>query len=152
IAASAARLRQAAAGVTGDDLLADADKIVAAAERFLELLTSAEFGARSAAARAHTPAAPRAASARADARVILVVDDNPENRELLSRRLSREGHDVIVAADGAEGLAALRARAVDLVLLDVLMPLRSGADVLQEMKADTELRHIPVVMISALDE
>src|SRR5262249_45321654 len=100
----------------------------------------------------HTAAAPRAASARADAGVILVVDDNPENRELLSRRLSREGHDVIVAADGAEGLAALRARAVDLVLLDVLMPLRSGADVLQEMKADTELRHIPVVMISALDE
>jgi len=152
IAASAARLRQAAVGVAGNDLLADADKIVAAAGRFLELLTSAEFGTRSAAARAHTAAAPRAASTRADAGAILVVDDNPENRELLSRRLSREGHDVVAAGDGAEGLAALRARAFDLVLLDVLMPVRSGADVLQEMKADAELSHIPVVMISALDE
>jgi len=54
--------------------------------------------------------------------------------------------------DGAEGLAALRARAFDLVLLDVLMPVRNGAEVLQELKADAELRHIPVLMISALDE
>jgi len=154
IAASAAGLRQAAAGIAKDDLLADADKIVGAADRFLELLTSGQLVAPAAPARVHAAAAaaPRAAAPPADAGVILVVDDNASNRELLSRRLSREGHDVVTAADGVEGLAALRARAFDLVLLDVLMPVRNGAEVLQELKADPELRHIPVLMISALDE
>jgi class 3 adenylate cyclase/CheY-like chemotaxis protein len=87
-----------------------------------------------------------------EAGVVLVVDDNSSNRELLSRRLAREGHEVLTAADGAEALAALRARAFDLVLLDVLMPGRSGAEVLDELKTDPDLRHIPVLMISALDE
>ena len=153
IATSAANLREAASAVAKDDLLADADKIVGAATRFLELLTSGEFGAPSAPARVHAAAAAaRPAAAAVDAGVILVVDDNPSNRELLSRRLSREGHEVLTAADGGEGLEKLRARPFDLVLLDVLMPERSGAEVLQELKADPELRHIPVLMISALDE
>jgi len=79
-------LRQAAAGVAKDDLLADADKIVGAADRFLELLTSGQFVAPAAPARVHAAAAaaPRAAAPPADAGVILVVDDNPSNRELLS--------------------------------------------------------------------
>ena len=154
IATSAANLREAASTVAKDDLLADADKIVGAATCFLELLTSGEFGAPSAPARAHAASAtaPRPAAVPGDAGVILVVDDNPSNRELLSRRLTREGHEVLTAADGREGLETLRGRAFDLVLLDVLMPERSGAEVLQELKADPELRHIPVLMISALDE
>jgi class 3 adenylate cyclase len=80
------------------------------------------------------------------------VDDNASNRELLARRLSREGHEVHAAADGREALEMLRKRPFDLVLLDVLMPGRSGAEVLRELKADAELREIPVLMISALDE
>src|SRR5207237_1310816 len=90
--------------------------------------------------------------APAQAAATLAVDDNASNRELPSRRLTREGHEVLTAADGREGLEKLRGRAFDLVLLDVLMPERSGAEVLQELKADPELRHIPVLMISALDE
>jgi adenylate cyclase len=153
IATSAEQLRSSAASGK-DDLIADVDKIALAAARFLELLTSGEFGAPSEPARVHaaTTTAPRPAAAPAEAGVILVVDDNPSNRELLSRRLTREGHEVRTAADGKEGLEALRARPFDLILLDVLMPERSGAEVLQELKTDPELGHIPVLMISALDE
>jgi class 3 adenylate cyclase len=154
IATSADNLRQAASAAGQDDLLADVDKIAAAAARFLELLTSGDFGAPSGSARTHAGAgeAPRPASPAAEAGVILVVDDNPSNRELLSRRLTREGHEVLAAADGGEALERLRSRAFDLILLDVLMPGKNGAEVLRDLQADPELRHLPVLMISALDE
>jgi class 3 adenylate cyclase len=83
---------------------------------------------------------------------ILVVDDNAENREMLSRRLQRAGHRVHVVASGPEALALLQREPVDLVLLDVLMPGMNGYEVLQRLTADSALRSIPVVMISALDE
>jgi adenylate cyclase len=83
---------------------------------------------------------------------ILVVDDNVENREMLSRRLARVGHRVQVVANGADALTVLRQQPIDLVLLDVLMPGMSGYEVLQRLTADEALRGIPVVMISALDE
>jgi adenylate cyclase len=83
---------------------------------------------------------------------ILVVDDNATNREMLSRRLARAGHQVHVVASGPEALALLRREPVDLVLLDVLMPEMNGYEVLQQLTADRTLREIPVVMISALDE
>ncbi|TLZ37762.1 MAG: adenylate/guanylate cyclase domain-containing response regulator [Gammaproteobacteria bacterium] len=83
---------------------------------------------------------------------ILVVDDNAANREMLSRRLAREGHRVQVVANGPEALTLLHRQPIDLVLLDVLMPEMSGYEVLQRLTADEELRAIPVVMISALDE
>ena len=83
---------------------------------------------------------------------ILLVDDNAENLEMLSRRLTRAGHRVRAAADGAEALTLLREQPIDLVLLDVLMPGMSGYQVLQRITADETLREIPVLMISALDE
>lgn len=83
---------------------------------------------------------------------LLVVDDNAANREMLSRRLVREGHHVQFAANGWDALSLLRQGPIDLVLLDVLMPEMSGYDVLQALTADPALREIPVVMISALDE
>lgn len=83
---------------------------------------------------------------------ILVVDDNAANREMLSRRLAREGHRVQVVANGPAALALLRQQSIDLVLLDVLMPEMSGYEVLQRLTADDDLREIPVIMISALDE
>ena len=83
---------------------------------------------------------------------ILVVDDNAANREMLSRRLTRAGHRVLVVANGLDALTLLRQQPIDLVLLDVLMPGTSGYDVLQRLKADDTLREIPVIMISALDE
>jgi adenylate cyclase len=83
---------------------------------------------------------------------ILVVDDNASNRELLSRRLVREGHRVTTAEDGASALALLAAEGFDLVLLDLMMPGTSGFEVLCRLKADERWRHLPVIMISALDE
>lgn len=83
---------------------------------------------------------------------ILVVDDNAENREMLSRRLARAGHRVQAVASGPEALALLRRQPIDVVLLDVLMPEMSGYEVLQRLHAEELLREIPVLMISALDE
>jgi class 3 adenylate cyclase len=83
---------------------------------------------------------------------ILVVDDNEVNRDVLCRRLRREGHTAEPADDGARALRALAERPFDLVLLDVLMPELNGYQVLERLKADPRLRHVPVIMISALDE
>jgi adenylate cyclase len=84
--------------------------------------------------------------------VVLVVDDNDTNRDLLVRWLHRDGHQIVEARNGREALAVLRERRFDLVLLDVLMPEVNGFEVLERMKADPALRHLPVVMISAFNE
>ena len=83
---------------------------------------------------------------------ILVVDDNEFNRDLVSRRLARDGHAVETAEGGVEALSLLKEREFDLILLDILMPDMSGYEVLGRLKADPVTREIPVIMISALDE
>jgi adenylate cyclase len=83
---------------------------------------------------------------------ILVVDDTAANRDLLSRRLARDGHSVTTAEDGNIALDAVGRQDFDLILLDLMMPEVSGFEVLRRLKADPEHRHIPVIMISALDE
>ena len=84
---------------------------------------------------------------------LLVVDDIEDNRFALTRRLARLGYrNVATAADGRQALDLLGSRPFDLVLLDIMMPNVNGYDVLAQMKADSSLRHIPVIMISAVDE
>ena len=83
---------------------------------------------------------------------ILVVDDEPLNRAILTRGLEREGHTVHTAADGQSALDTLATTEIDLVLLDVLMPGLDGLSVLERMKAGASLHEIPVVMISSLDD
>ena len=83
---------------------------------------------------------------------ILVVDDTESNRALLTRRLSREGFTVAVAEHGRRALDLLGRHAFDLVLLDIMMPEMDGHQVLTAMKADPTLRHLPVIMISGLDD
>jgi adenylate cyclase len=83
---------------------------------------------------------------------ILVVDDNPSNRDLLTRRLGREGYRVTAAECGISALALTAAEDFDLVLLDLIMPDLSGFEVLCRLKTQESTRHIPVIMISALDE
>ncbi|MES3020866.1 MAG: adenylate/guanylate cyclase domain-containing protein [Pseudomonadota bacterium] len=83
---------------------------------------------------------------------VLVVDDNALNRDLLARRLQRQGHVVTLAEDGLQALEMLRTVPFDLVLLDIMMPQMNGYQVLENLKADEKLRHIPVIMISALDD
>lgn len=88
----------------------------------------------------------------ADQGLVLVVDDNEMNRDILSRRLQRQGHMVIVAENGKQALAQLQNQPFDLILLDVMMPEMNGYQVLEHLKADPALRHIPVIMVSALDD
>jgi class 3 adenylate cyclase len=83
---------------------------------------------------------------------LLVVDDNRVNRLLLGRALEQLGHTVTFAENGREGLEALRQRRVDLVLLDIEMPVMDGYQVLAALAADSHLRDIPVVMMSSVEE
>jgi class 3 adenylate cyclase len=83
---------------------------------------------------------------------ILVVDDNAANRDVLERRLTREGRTVVTAASGATALDLLITREFDLILLDLIMPEMSGFEVLRRLKASEQTRDIPVIVISALDE
>ena len=87
-----------------------------------------------------------------EAHKILLVDDVPANRKMLKDRLAREHFDIMEAADGAEALEKVREDNPDLILLDVLMPQMDGYQVLEKLKADQDFRHIPVVVISAVDQ
>jgi len=103
--------------------------------------------------RSLAPLAPDTAMAvSARASHILVVDDNASNRDVLERRLTREGHRVETAATGASALERAAAEQFDLILLDLIMPEMSGFEVLRRLKAADHTRHIPVIVISALDE
>ena len=83
---------------------------------------------------------------------LLVVDDNEVNRDLLVRRLAREGHQVAVAMDGRQALEMIEAGNYDLVLLDVIMPELNGYQVLDRLKSQGRLRDLPVIMLSSLGE
>ncbi|MDX1520724.1 MAG: response regulator [Anaerolineae bacterium] len=83
---------------------------------------------------------------------LLVVDDNEMNRDMLSRRLRRQGHKVSMANNGREALQMLADQDFDLVLLDIMMPELNGYEALQKIKADSTTAHIPVIMITAVDE
>ncbi|MGE5569582.1 MAG: adenylate/guanylate cyclase domain-containing protein [Rhodospirillales bacterium] len=83
---------------------------------------------------------------------ILLVDDNLLGRAMISRELAAEGYEVVEARNGREGLDLLAREAVDVVLLDMIMPEMDGPAVLRHMKSDPALAAIPVVMISAQDD
>jgi len=83
---------------------------------------------------------------------ILVVDDVADNRNVLERRLQREGHVVVCAEDGRRALEDIRAQAFDLILLDIMMPEIDGFEVLRQLKQSPETVDIPVIMISARDD
>lgn len=83
---------------------------------------------------------------------LLVVDDNEMNRDMLSRRLQHYGYETEVACDGKAALERMVSMRPDMVLLDVLMPELDGYQTLERIRANEELKDIPVIMISALDE
>ncbi|MFC4991500.1 PP2C family protein-serine/threonine phosphatase [Rubritalea tangerina] len=83
---------------------------------------------------------------------ILVVDDDFGTREIIKHNVIEQGHQATAVEDGEKAIELLKSRAFDLVLLDVLMPGLDGHEVLRRLKADHLLRHIPVVMISGLDD
>ncbi|HEY0120397.1 MAG TPA: response regulator, partial [Rhizobium sp.] len=83
---------------------------------------------------------------------ILVVDDIPANVKLLEARLLAEYFEVLTAEDGLKALAICDSTQVDLVLLDIMMPGMDGFDVCERLKSDPRTSHIPVVMVTALDQ
>ena len=83
---------------------------------------------------------------------ILIVDDDPLNREMLERRLRRQACHPILAESGAVALQLVRAQPIDLILLDMVMPGLDGFQVIAQLKADSLLAQIPVIMLSASDE
>ena len=83
---------------------------------------------------------------------LLVVDDNEMNRDLLTRRLERQGYQVTVAVNGLQALEVLDHADFDLVLLDIMLPVMNGYQLLEHLKADQTLNHIPVIITTALDE
>ncbi|NJK78421.1 MAG: SpoIIE family protein phosphatase [Chloroflexaceae bacterium] len=89
---------------------------------------------------------------KTDSSLVLVVDDNEANRDVLSRRLKRQGITAITAENGRAALEMVRGHRFDLILLDVMMPEMNGYQVLETLKADPLHQHIPVIMISAVDD
>ncbi len=83
---------------------------------------------------------------------VLIVDDNEDNRIVLARRLERQGLAVDAAENGRKAIERLRSDAFDLLLLDIMMPEMNGYQVLEHLKSDPELRDVPVIVISAVDE
>lgn len=83
---------------------------------------------------------------------LLVVDDDPISRRLLAANLQRQGYTVQTAEDGQRALNLLRAQAFDVVLLDLVMPKLDGYQVLERMKVDDALRHIPIIVISGTED
>lgn len=86
------------------------------------------------------------------AKTVLVVDDNPQILELLEAYLDPLGVRVITAADGNAALAQVESERPDLILLDVMMPKRSGFEVCRIVKDDSRFEKTPVVMVTALNE
>lgn len=83
---------------------------------------------------------------------ILVVDDDQDVRDLATAMLQREGHEVILAMDGEEGEIAAVNELPDLIFLDVMMPVKDGYAVLKFLREDARTSHIPVIMLSAVDQ
>ena len=83
---------------------------------------------------------------------ILVVDDVPTNAKLLEARLTADYYDVLVAQDGVEALRIIHDEQPDIVLLDVMMPGMNGFEVCRRIKSNPKSQHIPVVMVTALDQ
>lgn len=80
---------------------------------------------------------------------ILLVEDNEFNRDMLSRRLTRKGFKILIAEDGTSGLRMARESMPDLILMDVSLPDIDGLEITRQLKADAQMRRIPIIVITA---
>jgi two-component system cell cycle response regulator DivK len=80
---------------------------------------------------------------------ILIVEDNEMNRDMLSRRLERNGYQVALAIDGGQGMAMARSVAPDLILMDMSLPVLDGWDATRQLKADPQTSAIPIIALTA---
>ena len=80
---------------------------------------------------------------------ILLVEDNELNRDMLSRRLERRGFQVLIAVDGAQGVAMAQSEAPDLVLMDMSLPVVDGWEATRRLKAAPETRAVPIIALTS---
>ena len=80
---------------------------------------------------------------------ILLVEDNEMNRDMLSRRLERKGHTVVMAFDGGAGVAMARTEAPDLILMDMSLPVLDGWEATRQIKGAAETKQIPIIALTA---
>ncbi|MBE9159369.1 response regulator [Nodosilinea sp. LEGE 06152] len=80
---------------------------------------------------------------------VLLVEDNEMNRDMLSRRLLRLNYDVLIAVDGLEGVTMAAAHRPDIVLMDMSLPVMDGWEATQQLKANAQTAHIPVIALTA---
>jgi two-component system cell cycle response regulator DivK len=80
---------------------------------------------------------------------VLLVEDNEMNRDMLSRRLSKRGYDVVTAADGAEGVESAKSEHPNLILMDMSLPVMHGWDATRALKADAATSSIPIIALTA---
>jgi signal transduction histidine kinase/CheY-like chemotaxis protein len=113
---------------------------------------SAARSSPTAAASSPVAALPPGAAVRRDSAEVLVIEDDPSAIRLLRTYLEADGYTVRVASDGERGLAEARGRAPAAIILDVLLPGVDGWEVLRRLKADPELRDVPVIVVTVVDE
>jgi CheY-like chemotaxis protein len=80
---------------------------------------------------------------------ILLIEDNEMNRDMLSRRLKRNGHEVSLARDGQEGINKVKILEPDLILMDMGLPILDGWEATRQLKTDLEVAHIPIIALTA---
>jgi CheY-like chemotaxis protein len=80
---------------------------------------------------------------------VLLVEDNELNSDMLSRRLQRAGYAVVVARDGADGVAKAISERPDLILMDISLPIMDGWEATQQIKANAQTAHIPIIALTA---
>ena len=143
VLAAAAAVRRQLALLGEDGLLDDVAPIEAAARRVRELVAGPDPVA---------PLGSEPADGSGHPAHVLVVDDDPLMRKVLTRRLERLGHTVTEAKDGRQALDILHGQPVHLVLTDLRMPEMGGLELLESLKADPNLRDVPAIMISGADD
>lgn len=80
---------------------------------------------------------------------VLLVEDNEMNRDMLSRRLTRKGYEVLIAVDGESGIALARSESPHIILMDMSLPVIDGWEATRQLKADPETKSIPVIALTA---
>jgi sigma-B regulation protein RsbU (phosphoserine phosphatase) len=140
------------------DLAAETEMLIEASNAILELMAAKEDAPSGAVDEELNPIVPRTDLAAAEFAAaprpgrILVVDDNLFNRELLSRHLERQGHEVRAAADGLAALDLLRSERFDVAIIDVMMPGMNGYQLLERIRAEEALKGVHTIVISSLED
>lgn len=80
---------------------------------------------------------------------ILLVEDNELNRDMLSRRLTKRGFEIVMAFDGQQGIEMVKSEKPDIILMDLNMPVLNGWEAIKILKGDEALKHIPIIAITA---